>query len=111
TVQPKENEALIIKNYPSSFRDTGLDGILRKSGVTELVVCGAMSHMCVDTTVRAAFDLGYSCKVISDACATRDLEFEERVISASDVHASFMAALKFPFATVLTTQEYLNKYG
>jgi len=111
TVQPKENEALIIKNYPSSFRDTGLDGILRKSGVTELVVCGAMSHMCVDTTVRAAFDLGYSCKVISDACATRDLEFEERVISASDVHASFMAALKFPFATVLTTQEYLNEYG
>ncbi len=107
-VKPKENEALIIKNYPSSFRDTGLDEILRKSGVTELVVCGAMSHMCVDTTVRAAFDLGYSCIVISDACATRDLEFDGKLISASDVHASFMAALKFPFATVLTTQEYLN---
>ena len=67
-----------------------------------------MSHMCIDTTVRAAFDLGYSCKIISDACATRNLEFEGKVINASDVHASFMASLKGPFAAVLTTQEYFG---
>lgn len=101
-------KGLIIKNYPSAFRDTDLNGILQKSQITELVICGAMSHMCIDTTVRAAFDSGYACKLMSDACATRDLEFEGKVISASDVHASFMAALKGPFATVLTTQEYLE---
>ena len=108
SVKPQENETVIIKNYPSSFRDTGLNEELQKTEVTELVVCGAMSHLCVDTTVRAAFDLGYSCKVISDACATRNLEFEGKIINSSDVHASFMASLKVAFATVLSTQEFLK---
>jgi len=110
-VTPKENEVLIRKNFPSAFRDTGLHDALQKSRVTELVVCGAMSHMCIDTTVRAAFDLGYSCRVISDACATRNLEFEGKMIQASDVHASFMASLQAPFATVMTAEEFLKANG
>ena len=108
SVKPKENEALIIKNYPSAFRETDLDGVLQRLQIRELVVCGAMSHMCIDTTVRAAFDLGHACTLISDACATRNLEFEGKVIHASDVHASFMASLNGLFATVLTTQDYLK---
>ncbi|MFC1581195.1 cysteine hydrolase family protein [Thermodesulfobacteriota bacterium] len=108
SVTPREDEVLITKNYPSAFRDTGLHGILQKSQVKELVVCGAMSHMCIDTTVRAAFDSGYSCRLISDACATRNLEFEGKVIKASDVHAAFMASLGGPFAAVLTTQAFLK---
>ncbi len=68
-----------------------------------------MSHMCVDTTVRAAFDLGYSCTVISDACATRNLEFGGKVIDSVEVHAAFMASLQVPFATVLKTEKYLEE--
>ena len=70
-----------------------------------------MSHMCVDTTVRAAFDLGYRCTVISDACATRNLEFEGKVVDSADVHAAFMASLQIPFATLMTTRDYLDKSG
>ena len=58
SVRPSENEKVIIKNYPNSFRNTELQAHLQPLQQTELVVCGAMSHMCVDTTVRAAFDLG-----------------------------------------------------
>ena len=107
-VKPREDEVLIIKNYPSAFRETELNGVLQELQITVLVVCGAMSHMCIDTTVRAAFDLGHACTLISDACATRNLEFEGKVIHASDVHASFMASLNGLFATVLTTQDYLK---
>ena len=109
SVRPKEGEALVRKHYPSSFRDTNLDSLLKKSEITDLIVCGAMSHMCVDTTVRAAFDLGYRCTAISDACATRNLEFDGKVIDSADVHAAFMASLQVPFATVLTTEEYLEE--
>lgn len=107
-VTPLEGEKLITKNYPSSFRETELNEYLKKSGITELVIVGAMSHMCIDTTTRAAADLGYTCQVIHDACATRDLEFNGTVVKASDVHASYMAALGFAFAKILSTEEYLR---
>ena len=48
-----------------------------------------MTQMCVDATVRAAKDLGYNCIIISDACATKDLEFQDQIIKAKDVHAAF----------------------
>ena len=65
--------------------------------------------MCIDATTRAAFDLGFSCVVAEDACATKDLTFKGKTIKASDVHASFMAALSAPYANILTTQETIKK--
>ena len=58
SVRPIENEVVLTKNYPNSFRETGLDKILREAKISTIVVCGAMSHMCIDSTVRAGFDLG-----------------------------------------------------
>ncbi len=61
--------------------------------------------MCIDATTRAAFDHGFSCTVVSDACATRDLEFDGETVSAKDVHAAFMAALRVPCASVVPVGE------
>ncbi|MCP4472609.1 MAG: cysteine hydrolase [Gammaproteobacteria bacterium] len=107
SLQPFAGEAHITKHYPSAFRETDLQRLLQMSDIDELVICGAMSHMCIDTTVRAAFDLGYRCHLLADACATRDLEFNGRTVSAADVQGAFMAALSMPFAQVSSTQEYL----
>jgi len=107
-VKPEQNEPVVVKNFPNAFRDTGLQGLLQNAGIEQLVVCGAMSHMCVDTTVRAAFDLGYNSQVISDACATRDLEFEGRSVPASVVHDAFMASLNGLFAVLSTTKDFLD---
>lgn len=57
--------------------------------------------------MRAASDLGYKCVVVHDACATRDQEFEGTVVPAADVHAAFMAALRFGYAKLVTTEQYL----
>ena len=92
---------------PNSFRETDLKAILDLHRVEEVVICGAMSHMCVDAGARAASDLGYKCVVVHDACATRDQEFEGKVVPAAQVHAAFMAALQFGYAKVVTTAEYL----
>jgi nicotinamidase-related amidase len=107
-VMPLESESVVTKNYPNSFRDTHLLDILKKENMTELVFCGAMSHMCIDATVRAGFDLGFNCVVAEDACATRDLCFNDITIQASTVHASFMAALSGTYATVLSTEQVLQ---
>jgi len=108
SVAPRESEPVLRKHFPNGFRETGLLDILHAQGVESLLVCGAMSHLCIDTTVRAAFDLGLRCSVAADACATRDLQHDGQRVAAADVHAAFMAALAAPFARVKTAEELLQ---
>lgn len=110
SVAPTESDTIIQKNYPNSFRETGLLDLLRSLQTEKIVFCGAMSHMCIDTTVRAAFDLGYGCSVAADACATRDLSFDNETIPARTVHRCFMASLQWGFASVKTTDEIIAHY-
>ncbi|MBI5018108.1 MAG: cysteine hydrolase [Deltaproteobacteria bacterium] len=100
SVAPLLGETILTKHFPNSFRDTGLHAHFQGLDLTELVVCGMMSHMCVDTTVRAAFDLGYTVTLVPAACATRDLVFEGQTIPAAAVHGAYMAALGSVFAAL-----------
>ncbi len=99
-VSPEPGEAVVDKTFPNAFLETSLDQVLKDAGVDELVVCGMMTCICVDATVRAAVDLGYDVSVAHDACATMALEFGGREIAALDVHAAFLAALADGYATV-----------
>ena len=108
SIKPRSNDVLIQKNYPNSFRETDLYESLKASGVQQLVICGAMSHMCIDATTRAATDLGFYCTVIHDGCATRNLEFSGRTIPAEEVHGSFMAALGAAYAKVISSDEFVS---
>jgi len=100
SVAPRAGEPVVEKNFPNAFRATDLEARLRAAGVDQLVIAGAMSHMCIDATARAAFDHGFKCTVAEDACATRALEFAGRTLPARDVHAAFMAALAVPYAKI-----------
>jgi len=107
SVSPLNAENVIEKNYPNSFRGTALYEQLKAAAIERLIICGAMSHMCIDATTRAAFDLGFSCTVIEDGCATRDLLFKGETIKADKVHAAFMSALSVPYAKVLSAIEFM----
>jgi nicotinamidase-related amidase len=100
SVASQEGESVIEKHYPNSFRETVLLEELQSLGIQELVVCGAMSHMCIDTTVRAGFDLGLSIVVVADGCATKDLAYGDQVIPAVQVQGAYMASLGAVFAKV-----------
>lgn len=108
SVEPQKGDVVLQKSYPNSFRDTELLALLRKGGIQELIICGMMTHMCVDTTVRAAYDLGFSCKLIGDACATKTLEYAGRSVDSKEVQASYLAAIDGTFAEVLNTKVFLN---
>lgn len=108
-VRPVGAEAVILKNYPNSFRETELKQMLDERGVKEVVVVGAMSHMCIAATARAAADFGYNTVVVQDACATRDLEFNEVTVPAAQVHAANMSALAFAYGEVVGTNEFLSR--
>jgi len=102
-VAPQPGEPVVTKRYPNAFRDTGLLATLQGVGADRLVVAGMMTHMCVDTTVRAAFDLGFKSTLAHDACATRALSFGAATVPAEQVHTSFIAALHGLFADARAT--------
>ena len=100
TVAPADGETVIEKHHPNSFVGTSLRDVLDAAGATELVIAGMMSSMCVDSTTRAAHELGYTCTVVSDACAAPNLQHGSTLVPGASVHAAFMAALDGSFATV-----------
>ena len=109
SVKPLSNDIVIQKHHINSFRETHLLDELKKAAVEHVVVCGAMSHMCIDAAVRAASDFGFDCTVIHDACATMNVQFENQTIAAQEVHGSFMAALAMGYAEVLSLDAFTAK--
>ncbi len=103
SVVPVAGETMVVKHFPNAFRDSTLGERLGQANAKKLVIVGAMSHMCIDATTRAAFDMGYDCTVLADACATRDLSFNGATVPAAQVHAAFMSALSSPYARVTST--------
>ncbi len=106
-VQPLDGEIVILKHQVNAFKETDLKDVLDREGVKDIAICGAMSHMCIDAVTRAASDFGYVITLIHDACATCDLEFNGKTISAADVHAAYMSALGFAYATLTSTDAFI----
>ncbi len=72
SISPKEGEAVIQKWTPDSFHETSLHDELKNKGIQNLILTGNQTEMCVDTTCRRAFSLGYDVTVVKDAHGTWD---------------------------------------
>ena len=70
-VRPVEGEKVVSKKHVNCFKDTDLLDYLKEHNVKKLVICGMMTHMCVEAAVRAAHDYNFEVTLIQDACATR----------------------------------------
>lgn len=108
SVTASSDEPVILKHQINSFHGTDLKAILDKQGIKNVVIAGAMTHMCIDAVTRAAKDFGYNCAIAHDACATLDLEFNGVKVPAEHVHATIMAALNFAYANVVSTDELIE---
>lgn len=93
-VAPEGDEAVIVKNFPNSFSSTNLEELVRATGRENLILSGFMSHMCVNSTARGGFDLGYGVTVVENTTATRDLpDGKGGTIAAADLHAASLRGL------------------
>ena len=111
SVAPAADEPTILKHKPNSFHNTSLHADLEAKGVTDVIICGAMSQMCIDATARAAVDFGYKVTVVEDACGAKEQAFKDMEIPAPQVHAAFMAPLAMLYARVIDTETYLAQDG
>ena len=105
----RQADSIVIeKHFPNSFYRTSLESTLYALGVEQLVICGMMTHMCVDSTTRASKELQFEPILISDATATRDLVLDGTKVKAEDVQTSFIAALS-NFALVSSTDNFIQR--
>ena len=100
-VTPRDGEPVVVKTYPNSFVDTDLDQRLKGLGATNLVLAGFMTHMCVNSTARGAFNLGYAPTVVAAATATRALPGVDATVPAAAMQSASLAAVADLFAIVV----------
>lgn len=101
-VAPRDGEAVVTKQYPNSFVETDFDDKLKAVGASNLVIAGFMTHMCVNSTARGAFNAGYAPTVVAAATATRSLPgIGGEPVTASSLQSASLAALSDLFAVVV----------
>lgn len=109
----RANEGIVPKHFPNSFRETTLEQELRQRGITTVIWTGMITWMCVDTTVRAAFDLGFRNILIKDATAAGWLYRKwgkiPLVVPPWRSQSAFIAAIGFVHAKVMGLQEFLGR--
>lgn len=76
-------DILLDKNRYGSFTGTNLDIILHNFGVENLVVTGGATNVCVDSTVREGFMLGYNIVLVEDACAATSQAFHDGTLATT----------------------------
>jgi len=106
--EPKDQETLLVKRVNSCFIGTDLEHLLRRQGISQLVVCGLTTNHCVSTTVRMAGNLGFEVDLIGDACATFDRTGTDGTLyTAQSVHDISLANIHNEFCRVKNTSDLL----
>jgi nicotinamidase-related amidase len=101
-VAPRDGEPVVVKQFPNSFVQTDLEERLKAVGASNLVIAGFMTHMCVNSTARGAFNLGYAPTVVAAATATRSLPgVAGETVPAATIQSASLAGVADLFAVVV----------
>ena len=88
---------LIKKSQYDAFYQTQLDELLHASGVTQVVICGVMTHLCCETTARSAFMHGFEVFFTVDGTASYNMAY----------HRSSLLNLAHGFANLVFVNDLL----
>ncbi|KAJ7718267.1 isochorismatase hydrolase [Mycena metata] len=98
---PRDGEAVVRKRLPGSFMETNLKEIIDATGLHKIVLVGYMAHVCVSTTAREGYQLGYDVFLAEDAVGGRDIPGA----SGEEVAQMVMLELDDIFATIVKSGE------
>jgi nicotinamidase-related amidase len=103
------NDIYVVKRRFSAFHATDLDLLLRSSNIDQVIVCGVSAHICCDTTVRDAFQLGYEPLYVTDGVSMGDLpDLGFGAVHAEDAKRVVATIVGHRFATLCTIDDLIQ---
>ncbi|NMI06470.1 cysteine hydrolase [Paenibacillus sp. SZ31] len=102
SITPIAGDLVIEKETPDSFHETNLHLKLQEDGVTELILTGMQTELCVDTTCRRAYSLGYTVNLVRDAHST----WHSNTLQAEQIIEHHNTVLRL-FANMVDTENVL----
>lgn len=99
SIKPEGDDLVLIKTTSGTFSSTNLGLFLQNMGIEVLFIVGVVTNMCVESTARAASDLGFDVIIIEDACAAWSPE----------IHKNSLKSLELVYGNVMTTEEVIKK--
>jgi nicotinamidase-related amidase len=104
----RDGEPVIVKRVNSAFIGTDLESRLRASSIATVVICGATTNHCIETTTRMAGNLGFDTRLVRDATWTFDrVGPDGDAHSAEQIHAMTLSNLNGEFASIVTAAEII----
>ena len=97
-LKPEKSDLVITKSRYSAFENTNLDSYLKSQKIQNVVICGVMTNLCVETTARHAFMKDFQPIIVEDACATKNIEF----------HKASLLNLGYGFAHIIKTNDVIH---
>ena len=101
-LEPDSGEIVIDKPGYSAFEKTNLEPVLASRGITQLIICGVTTEVCVSSTLRAAVDRGYRCVTVSDACASAYPDLHDAALRMIGVEGGI-------FGSVMSTSQVVGR--
>lgn len=109
-IEPEAGDIVVEKHRFDAFIGTDLDLILRSKHLDTLIIGGVSTHMCCESTARAARMRDYRVIFLSDGTATYDLsDTEWGTISADEIQRFVLAILAYRFAQVSSVGDIINQ--